>query len=135
MMIGTLFSALRISRQTSRPLIFGSITSRMITSGADSEARRSPAAPSRARVTAYPSYSNPSRRAATIESSSSTIRTLGMSRPRFGALVAGVGHGPAGRGGHLVPLQGKPDGEQTPLPRLALDRDRAPVHPHDVLHN
>src|SRR5258705_158147 len=115
MMIGTLFPALRISRQTSRPLIFGSMTSRMISSGDSPVARLSPAAPSRATETAYPSYSNPSRTAATLEPSSSTIRTFGTSVPSFPRqrkAHAGI----ANRQDGDVPVARQPHGD---VPRLS----------------
>src|SRR5437899_3341471 len=141
MMIGTVFPSLRTSRQTSSPLIFGSITSRMMTSGFASTASRRPAAPSRARLTAYPSYSNPSRRAATIESSSSTIRTFGIGSafgPGAGPRGARRGDFPGRRGrgaaGRPAP-QRQADRERAALTRLALDHDAAAVHLHDVLHD
>src|SRR2546426_6418832 len=138
MMIGTVCPSLRTSRQTSSPLILGSITSRMMTSGLASTARRSPALPSRARATVYPSYSKPSRRAATIESSSSTIRTFGIGS----ALRPGAGP----RGGRRGDLRGRraagrpapqrqAERERAPLSRLALDHDAAAVHAHDMLHD
>src|SRR5207249_991350 len=135
MMIGTLFPALRISRHTSSPLIFGSITSSRMSSGASAVARRSPAAPSRASETVYPSYSNPSRSAATIESSSSTIRTFGISHAGFRRAFRHLPRDPFHRvPGGLAP-QRQADGERAPLARLALDRHPPAMHLHDVLHD
>src|SRR2546422_1462364 len=135
MMIGTLFPALRISRHTSRPLIFGSITSRRISSGDSAVARRSPAAPSRASETVYPSYSKPSRNAATIESSSSTIRTFGISHPGSRRAIRHLPCDPFQRAPGGRAPQRQADGERAPLARLALDRHPPAMHLHDVMHD
>src|SRR5882762_9871418 len=135
MMIGTLFPALRISRQTSRPLTFGSMTSRRISSGDSAVARRRPAAPSRASETVYPSYSKPSRSAATIESSSSTIRTFGISGTGSRRALRHFSSDPLHRNAGLLTPERQDDGERAPLPRLALEHHPPAVHFHDVLHD
>src|SRR5262245_57904689 len=111
MMIGTLSPEERILLHTSRPLIFGSITSRMMTSGDSVVASFRPVSPSRATVTANPSYWNPSRSATAIASSSSMMRALGM---------------------FLLRRQGQADREGAPLAGIALQRHPPAVRLHDV---
>src|SRR5436190_18459344 len=135
MTIGTVLPSLRSWRQTSRPLIFGSITSRMIRSGGASVASRRPEAPSFATVIAYPSYSNPSLSAADMEASSSMTRTFAMrvllgfrlERRRGGPLRAGRGPGQG--------TERQADGEGAARPRGALDRHPSPVRLDDVPHD
>src|SRR5205085_331425 len=62
--------------QTSSPLMRGIITSRITRSGDSLSARSSPATPSAAVTTSYPSNSKLSRRPATMLGSSSTMRIL-----------------------------------------------------------
>src|SRR2546427_4183711 len=74
--------------------------------------------------------SNPSRRAATIEPSSSTIRTFGTRS----ALRPGARDRLRGGAGRLA-FQRQPDGEGAACPGLALNHDAPAVHLHDVLHD
>src|SRR5262245_46037188 len=112
MMIGTAHPSARSCLQTSSPDSFGSMTSSTTRSGGVLRASASPASPSRAATTSYPSNRKPSVSAIAIASSSSTIRTFGISR-----------------------LQGEPDRERAPAPRLALDRHSAAMRLHDVMHD
>src|SRR6185436_14185658 len=110
MMIGTEEPSARSALHTSRPESFGSMTSRTIRSGAALRASARPASPSRAATTSYPSKRKPSVSAIAIASSSSTMSTFAISG-----------------------LQGEPDREGAPVPRLALHRHAAAVRPHDVV--
>src|SRR6516162_10199442 len=78
MMIGMAGFLVLSCLQTSSPLIRGIMTSKITRSGASLSARSSPATPSGALMTWYPSNSKLSRSPATMLGSSSTIRIFAM---------------------------------------------------------
>src|SRR5258705_8930553 len=123
MSTGVSIPPLRRSRQTSKPLRSGSITSRTTRSKGSLEAPRSPVSPSAACSTRWPSLARRPLSASRRPGSSST------SRIRLRTLLLHCGRPLRFRGG-----RGQHEREGAPRPRGALDLDRSPVRVHDALH-